>query len=293
MSLDISPGQFVTAPDGTKIWAAACGNPSKPAVVFVHGFACTSDVFEKQYTDAMMLENLYIIRYDLRGCGRSEGPLNAEAYSSERQAGDFKAVIDAYGVHKPFAATWSMGGIVPPDVVAKYGPDSLAGQILIGSFPHHNMHSEIIHPHIVSLIPGLITEDIALFAKTLPDFVLACFAPEYELPYDVYAKWIGGTAPRPPIVRQSMLMRKQDETAIMAAAVNQFPYLVIHGGEDQHLFAWKLEKWLKDHQFSQYEFHLLPGVGHSPFYEAPDVTNKLILKFVQEHYHDSDSTCST
>lgn len=77
-----------------------------------------------------------------------------------------------------------------------------------------------------------------------------------------------------------MLTRKQDETAIMAAAVTHFPYLVIHGEEDLHLYSSKLKKWLMDHNFSQYEFHVLPGVGHSPFYEAPDVTNKLILEFV-------------
>ncbi|KAJ3786495.1 alpha/beta-hydrolase [Lentinula aff. detonsa] len=281
MSIDISPGRFVTSSDGTKIWAAACGNSSKPAVVFIHGFACTADAFDKQYTNPTMLEDLYIIRYDVRGCGRSEGPLNGEAYSSEIQADDFKAVIDAYNVTKPFVATWSLGGIVPPDVIAKFGPDSLSGHIMMGSFPHRNMHSEVVHPVILSLIPGLMTEDIALFAKTLPEFVLSCVSPHHKLSYDVYAKWLGGAAPRAPIVRQSMLGRGQDSTAIMQAATH-FPYIAIQGEDDQHLVPQKLEKWMKDH-LTRSEFHLIPGVGHAPFYEAPDIANKLILDFVKKY----------
>ncbi|KAE9407146.1 alpha/beta-hydrolase [Gymnopus androsaceus JB14] len=166
MSIDISPGQFVTSSD---------------AVVFIHGFMCTADVFDKQYTNTAMLENLYIVRYDIRGCGRSEGPLNEAAYSSERQAEDFKAVIDAYGVTKPFVATWSMGGCVPPDVVAKYGPDSLAGHIMIGSSPHRNMNKYVAYPALLfDMMPGFLTEDAALFAKTLPDFILSFVSPKYQ-----------------------------------------------------------------------------------------------------------------
>lgn len=166
--------------------------------------------------------------------------MNEAAYSSERQAEDFKAVIDAYGVTKPFVATWyafsvvrlllftdkshHIGrwvvmlfsslqitnhhyyhpiGCVPPDVVAKYGPDSLAGHIMIGSSPHRNMNKYVAYPALLfDMMPGFLTEDAALFAKTLPDFILSFVSPKYKLPYDVYAKWLGGAAPR---VRISLL----------------------------------------------------------------------------------------
>lgn len=58
------------------------------------------------------------------------------------------------------------------------------------------MHQEIVHPVVLRILPGLMTEDIALFTHTLPEFVLSCVAPGYKLPYDVYAKWLGGAAPR-------------------------------------------------------------------------------------------------
>jgi len=281
MSIGYAPGKFVTSGDGTKIWAADHGNPSKPAVVFIHGFACVSDAFEKQYNDATMLENLHIIRYDVRGCGRSEGPHKPDAYVSERQAEDFKAVIDSFNVTKPFVATWSIGGIIPPDVIEKYGPDCLSGQIMMGSFPHRNMHSEVVHPVILKIIPGLLSEDPALFAIAVHELILSCVAPTYELPYKVYTRWLGGAAPRAPIVRQCMFGRTQNSTAIEAIAPH-FPYISIQGEDDQHVIPLKLEKWMKDH-LGRSEFHLLPGVGHAPFFEAPEITNSLILQFVRKY----------
>jgi pimeloyl-ACP methyl ester carboxylesterase len=62
-----SEGQIVTSADGTKIWAQNAGDPSKPAVVFIHGFSCTALHFEKQFTDAQMLTNLYMVRRDRPG----------------------------------------------------------------------------------------------------------------------------------------------------------------------------------------------------------------------------------
>ncbi|KAE9410676.1 alpha/beta-hydrolase [Gymnopus androsaceus JB14] len=226
-----------------------------------------------------------LICYDLRGCGRSEGPLKEEAYSSERQAEEFKVVIEAYGVTKPFVATWSMGGtgIIPPDVMAKYGPESLAGHIMMGSCPHLNMNGEIMNPVILGLFPGLMTEDIALFAKTLPEFILSFVSPKYKLPYDVYAKWLGGVAPR----YGNLCMGINRTMPPIMKIADRFPYLAIQGEDDQYIVPEKLEKWMKDH-LSQSDVHLLPGVGHAPFYKAPEITNKLILGFVEKH-----SSCCT
>lgn len=99
-------GQYLTSDDGTAIWAEATGNPTKPPVIFIHGLACTALVFEKQFSEPRMLENLYMIRYELRGHGRSGHPENAEAYASIRHAEDFKKVCESFGVRKPFICGW-------------------------------------------------------------------------------------------------------------------------------------------------------------------------------------------
>lgn len=119
--------RIVVSKDGTSIWAEAVGTPSKPAVIFIHGFSCTGAAFDKQFCDPEMLSNLYMvrfpyprygllslltltlarkIRYEVRGHGRSDQPLAAESYESIHHAEDFKGVCDAFNVIKPFIAGW-------------------------------------------------------------------------------------------------------------------------------------------------------------------------------------------
>jgi len=99
-------GQLIASADGTKIWAQAAGNPAKPAVVFIHGFSCTALNFKNQFSDPKLLENLYLVRYEVRGHGRSGQPLEEKDYESARHAEDFKAVMDTFSVVKPFLAGW-------------------------------------------------------------------------------------------------------------------------------------------------------------------------------------------
>lgn len=99
-------GQYLISNDGTKIWADACGDPSKPSVVFIHGLSCTALAFERQFSDPELLKNLYMIRYEMRGHGRSGHPEDFDSYASIRFAEDFKTVCDAYGLKKPFICGW-------------------------------------------------------------------------------------------------------------------------------------------------------------------------------------------
>lgn len=96
----------ITSLDGTKLHASSAGDPSKPAVIFIHGFSCTSQHFARQFSDPLLLSNLHLIRYDLRGHGRSGQPLEAEAYESVRHAEDFRVVCEAFGLRRPFVAGW-------------------------------------------------------------------------------------------------------------------------------------------------------------------------------------------
>ena len=46
------------------------------------------------------------VRYDVRGQGLSDQPLDPSAWTSNRFAEDFEAVVEAYGLKKPFVAAW-------------------------------------------------------------------------------------------------------------------------------------------------------------------------------------------
>lgn len=99
-------GTFVTSADGTRLWAQAIGDPSKPAIVFLHGLACTALGFDRQFSDPELLKNLYLVRYELRGHGRSTMWEAPEAYESIRFAEDFKAVCDHFKLVRPILLGW-------------------------------------------------------------------------------------------------------------------------------------------------------------------------------------------
>jgi hypothetical protein len=54
--------RFVTSADGTDICTYSAGDASKPAVVFIPGFCCTSLAFVKQLGDAELAQHLHLVR---------------------------------------------------------------------------------------------------------------------------------------------------------------------------------------------------------------------------------------
>ena len=98
--------RMLTSPDGTKIWAESAGDTSKPAIVFVHGLSCTALGWDEQFADAGLRHSFHLVRYEMRGHGRSGKPLEEAGYESIKIAQDFRTVCEAFGVVKPFMAGW-------------------------------------------------------------------------------------------------------------------------------------------------------------------------------------------
>ena len=100
--------RMLTSPDGTRLWAEAAGNAGAArALVFVHGLSCTALGWDAQFAAGGALARAFrLVRYEMRGHGRSGKPLGAEAYASARIAEDFKTVCDAFGVVRPILVGW-------------------------------------------------------------------------------------------------------------------------------------------------------------------------------------------
>ena len=96
----------LTSSDGTAIYADATGVPTNTAIVFIHGLSCTALGWEKQFADAALCASFHLVRYEMRGHGRSGKPLEEEGYTSTKIAEDFRTVCEAFGLVKPFIAGW-------------------------------------------------------------------------------------------------------------------------------------------------------------------------------------------
>ena len=76
------------------------------AIAVVHLVAKTGVRQMFVSADPAMQRAFHLVRYEMRGHGRSGKPLEEKDYASARIAEDFKTVCDAFGVVKPVLVGW-------------------------------------------------------------------------------------------------------------------------------------------------------------------------------------------
>ncbi|KAL6833576.1 Alpha/Beta hydrolase protein [Trichoderma sp. SZMC 28015] len=155
----------VQSEDGTLIWAASagCSADQAPVIIFVPGFSSSSLTFRKQFQDENLLTKYCLVTYEPRGQCRSQQPLSESAYSSEKNAQDFKAVCDRYGVKTAVLAGWSYGGLIATDVFSHLGPGWIRGIIYLSGVPWRSMLPEVLHSDGVNALQPLIEGDTEEF----------------------------------------------------------------------------------------------------------------------------------
>ena len=124
--------------DGLSLNVVDAGDPSKPAIVFVHGLSQSSRSWQRQLESRELRAAFRLIAVDLRGHGESQGacgsidaagtplsPRSAEAYvdahddkhTSALWACDIQAVLDGLQLKDPSLVGWSYGAVVVLDFI--------------------------------------------------------------------------------------------------------------------------------------------------------------------------------
>ncbi|KAH8092179.1 Alpha/Beta hydrolase protein [Cristinia sonorae] len=276
-------GRYITSKDGTRIWADDAGVKSGIPVVFIHGFACTALIWDKQFGDRTLARNLNMVRYELRGHGRSDHPEHPDAYVGERYAEDFMAVCGAFGISKPFVCAWSFGALIPVDVVEAFGPDQISGVIYPGGPALTlDLHKEFMHPFLLDFI-ALITKDADEINKAANMFVDSCLHnPQHALPFEKRLQWLAGFFLPSTTARMNTLLRKQSSKR-WEKEFRHKPHLLIQGTADMHTETHKLIPIARK-TLPEIEIKLVDDVGHAVAWEAPDKHNKYLLEFVRRHH---------
>jgi 3-oxoadipate enol-lactonase len=111
--------------DGARIHYEVAGPDDAPAILLLHAGVATSAMWEPQWRD--LLRDHRVIRYDLRGFGRTE---SQDVPFSNRS--DAIAVLDAAGVERATLVGASRGGTIALDTAVEF-PDRVAGVMIVGS----------------------------------------------------------------------------------------------------------------------------------------------------------------
>lgn len=86
--------------NGVNLYVTTEGPAKAPPLVLVHGYPDNHTVWDK--VSEHLTDRYFVIRYDVRGAGRSDKPPRTRDYRMTQLAGDLAAVVDAVIPDQPF-----------------------------------------------------------------------------------------------------------------------------------------------------------------------------------------------
>ncbi|KAJ7773619.1 Alpha/Beta hydrolase protein [Mycena maculata] len=226
-------GRVVKSADGTDIYAEAVGHSSNPAVVFIHGFSMSSIAFDAIFSDPKWIANVYLVRYDVRGHGRSGRPTDEASWESKRLAQDFDAVVEDFTLKRPFVLGWSLGATFITDILSFKPHTYISGIIYVGALPYMGPTlAKVGSPAcLVNLPPLTQTTNVDDYQAAAIAFVELGHA---SLPYTFYLACLGSSMIQHREITVRLLSRTQDPTGLLAAGRDAgLPMLAIHGAKDR------------------------------------------------------------
>lgn len=88
-----APARHVTSSDGVQLAVYEAGPPDAPVIVAIHGYPDNHTVWDG--VSAELAGTYRVVRYDVRGTGRSGQPTQRRAYRLPQLVDDLAAVLDA------------------------------------------------------------------------------------------------------------------------------------------------------------------------------------------------------
>ncbi|KAH7922204.1 alpha/beta-hydrolase [Leucogyrophana mollusca] len=272
--------RLLKSSDDTTIYAEAIGDPKKQSVVFVHGLGSSGEVYDSLFRDERLLGQLYLVRYDMRGHGRSGKPTDPASYSSSLYAADFAVVVAAYELKQPVHFGWSLGASVVADICAHVHPLPISGVVYVSALPHlGDILQAIGTPAVFAMLPGLLSEDADVSRQTRKAFVESMFSNPENVPADLKQSWLDCLSLLTPQLANLALTRGQDAQPLFEAGKNGLPLLVIGGTADSQvknlIVAEKMKPYFKD-----LETCIIEGAGHAVFYDNQEEVVTALLSFI-------------
>jgi non-heme chloroperoxidase len=267
----------VRTPDGLRIaaqdWAPPqTANDRRRDVLMIHGISQAFQCWFKQFSGPLS-QRYRLLTYDLRGHGDSDQPV-AERYYKESAAwaGEVQAVIEAAGLVRPVIVAWSYGGRVALDYLQAAGTRTISGLVLVAGTSCAN---PAVFGSGTALLKRMSTvTNLSDNIEATSEFLHACFAR--PIPQEEHDLMLSYNLRVPPAIRLAMGGRAAAYDAVLRSL--HVPVLAIHGSED----CFNLPA------MAEYTARLCPnarvllyaGVGHAPFWEAPERFNSDLAAYL-------------
>ncbi len=132
---------------GQTLFSNAFGDPTKPAIVFMHGGPGYNPVsFELGCANTLADAGYYVITFDQRGCGRSKKDSIPTHYKFNKANEDINTILKKYKVDSAVFIGHSWGGTEAIKFAEVY-PEKVKGVILVGSPMNYQLGFKSILQH--------------------------------------------------------------------------------------------------------------------------------------------------
>jgi pimeloyl-ACP methyl ester carboxylesterase len=250
---------------------------SGPAVLLIHGNSSCKEIFRNQL-DGAIGRRWRLIALDLPGHGRSSDARNPRrSYSMSGYADMAVEVLDILGIARFAVLGWSLGGHIGLEMFTRH--DGMAGLLATGTPP----------------VP-LTMDGIKAGFRFSEHMALAGQAVFTEAEARIFAdETAGPNAPYEPFLLDAVRRCDGRARALMiGAAVTGWgtdqlrlvetldkPLAIVSGGDEPFVNNDYLQSIRYAHLWDG-KVHLLPGIGHAPFWEAPSQFDPLFARFLSE-----------
>ena len=246
-------------------------------VLWIHGYPLSSLLWEFQVTELADIARQ--LTPDLRGHGRTEA--TAPPYDMALFADDCVRLLDHLGIEGPVVVGGlSMGGYVALELCRRH-PERVAGLILAatragadseaGKAGRDQAAGTAKDQGVEAIVEGMLPKLLA------PGAV----AEQPEL-VDYVRKMMLETSVEGVVGALAAMRDRADSTSDLPEI--DVPALVIHGAEDQLIPIAEAE--LLAGSLPDAELVIVPGAGHLPNMEQPDVFNDAVRGFLERYYED-------
>ncbi len=253
----------------------------KPAVLLIHGFPTSSYDFAPIWTE--IAKKYTLITADMLGFGFSDKP-SPHTYSIIEQAEMFEALLKKLKVKEYHVLAHDYGVSVAQELLARQVGKKKP--VLSVSFLNGGLYPEFHKPLLIQKL--MLTRLGPLLAKFFTKKKLrktfdAIFGDNKASEADLEAFWQliehkNGRRVIPQLLRYMIDRRTHRERWVTAMENTLVPVQMINGPLDPISGAHLAEAFRKRNPRA--EVQSLPGVGHYPQVEAPEMVLKKYLKFL-------------
>jgi len=221
-----------------------------------------------------LADDFRLVAMDLRGHGLSDKPREGYA-ESKLWADDINAAIQALSLDRPVLCGWSYGPLIILDYIRHYGEGDISGINFIGGITKlgSNEATSVLDPQFLNLVPGFFATEGEESVRSLESLLRLCYAQ--ELSAEDWYLMLGYNVSVPPYVRQGLFSRSFDNDDLLPRI--RKPVLITQGTNDAIVKPIAIEKHKVGLPHAQ--IHLVPNVGHAPFWDDGAVFNQRLRAF--------------